>query len=86
MNRPRPQFALTPCRFDHWGRADAWELQQAAFVLCGFEPPDLAELVPASPNPYGIGPSTPLNWADLLGVTSRKGKNCTLSAKCQIEV
>ena len=60
---------LTPCVFEKWRRFDLWELRQAAFILSGYEPPELADLVPYLADPYALY-HHPAGWADYLAGTS----------------
>lgn len=57
---------LKPCAFVKWSRFDLWELRQSAFILNGYEPPELADLHPAPVDPYGLTNPSPPNWADFL--------------------
>lgn len=55
---------LSPCRFAHWLRFDGWPVQQAAFILNGWEPPGLHDLRPPKIDPYSLS-SSPPRWGDL---------------------
>lgn len=60
-------FNFKPCAFQKWTRLDSWPVQQAVFVLMGYEPPPLPDLFPAIiENPYlDSGPSKP-RWSHVL--------------------
>lgn len=55
---------LSPCRFAHWLRFDGWPVQQAAFILNGWEPPGLHDLRTPKIDPYSLS-SSPPRWGDL---------------------
>lgn len=55
---------LSPCRFAHWLRFDGWSVQQAAFILNGWEPPTLQELRSPQLDKYSLS-ATPPRWGDL---------------------
>lgn len=59
---------LTPCVFEKWLRFDLWELRQSAFILSGYEPPELADLEPFPADPYALY-HHPAGWADYLAGT-----------------